>query len=115
MFISLLTVLQFLHTLGRSLRDPAFRALLGSVVFTLLAGMVFYHVVEDWGYLDSLYFSVITLTTVGYGDLAPETAPGKIFTMIYILMGIGIILSFITTLADRRWRWFGRPDTDAEE
>ena len=49
-------------------------------------------------YIDCLYFSVITLTTIGYGDIAPETTGGKIFTMFYIVVGIGIILSFINTI-----------------
>lgn len=40
---------------------------------------------------------MISLTTVGYGDLAPKTDSGKIFTMFYILSGIGIIFGFINT------------------
>ncbi|WP_269849570.1 potassium channel family protein [Methanosarcina horonobensis] len=56
--------------------------------------------------LDSLYFSVITLTTVGYGDFTPQTVYGKIFTMIYIFFGLGILIGFITPigefLVDRR-------------
>ena len=43
-------------------------------------------------------FSFITLTTIGYGDYAPQTDGGKIFTVIYIILGVGIILSFINTL-----------------
>lgn len=54
-------------------------------------GVVFYHSVEKLSYLDALYFSVITLTTVGYGDIVPKTDAGKMFTIVYVLVGIGIL------------------------
>jgi voltage-gated potassium channel len=43
---------------------------------------------------------VITLTTIGYGDFTPQTDFGKIFNMFYIVMGLGLILSFIQTVRD---------------
>jgi hypothetical protein len=49
--------------------------------------------------VDAFYFSVTTLTTVGLGDLAPKTTIGKLFTVVYIFAGIGIILGFIDTVA----------------
>ena len=52
--------------------------------------------------LDSLYFSVITLTTVGYGDFAPTTGAGKLFTVFYVLIGMGILASFLNMLARER-------------
>ena len=54
-----------------------------------------YHYLEGWTWFDSLYFSVITLSTVGYGDISPQTTGGKTFTMVYVIVGIGIILSFV--------------------
>jgi len=48
-----------------------------------------------WSWIDSLYFSVIILTTVGYGDLTPETTLGNLFAIVYILIGLGILLAFI--------------------
>ena len=61
-------------------------------------GTVFYRFVEDLAWLDSLYFSVITLTTVGYGDFSPVTSTGKVFTMFYVLAGIGIFVALVTEI-----------------
>ena len=38
----------------------------------LLAGVLVYHWLEGWSYLDALYFCVVSLATVGYGDLTPR-------------------------------------------
>lgn len=73
-----------------------------STFLTLGIGSVFYHFIEGWSWLNSVYFSVITLTTVGYGDFHPVTDGGKIFTIFYILMGIGLMLSFINELFNHR-------------
>ena len=64
----------------------------------LAIGTTTYHFVEGWKWIDALYFSVITLTTIGYGDFSPQTDFGKIFTLFYILIGLGIILTFINTV-----------------
>jgi hypothetical protein len=80
-------------------RDPQFRSLVVLVIVTLLGGTVFYSLEEGWSVVDAFYFSVTTLTTVGLGDLAPQTTLGKLFTVVYIFAGIGIILGFIDTVA----------------
>jgi len=83
-------------------RNRTYRNLSISTFLVLLNGTIVYHFVEGWKWLDSLYFSVITLTTVGYGDFSPQTNFGKIFTIIYILTGIGIIFGFINTFYQHR-------------
>ena len=92
---------RFVRTIIRSMGDPEFRALFGLVVALLTVGSLFYWQVEGWTLFNSLYFSVITLTTVGYGDFSPHTLLGKIFTMVYIFVGLGILLGFIETIARR--------------
>jgi voltage-gated potassium channel len=79
--------------------DEAFRFLLALVVSLLVSGTVFFTLVEGWSVLDAFYFSVTTLTTVGFGDPAPTTAAGKIFTIVYIFVGLGVIGGFINVLA----------------
>lgn len=54
-------------------------------------GTVSSRFLEDLSWVDSFYFSVITLTTVGYGDITPQTDGGKIFTSIYVLVGITML------------------------
>jgi voltage-gated potassium channel len=70
------------------------------IIGLLLAiGTIFYKIVEHWTWLDALYFSVIALSTVGFGDVTPETRLGKLFTIFYIVVGIGIFFVVINSIA----------------
>lgn len=90
----------FFKAIINFLKDKQYRDLLITSLIILLMGTFSYHHLEGWSYIDSLYFSVITLTTVGYGDFSPQTNGGKIFTIFYIFIGLGMILSFLQTLFD---------------
>lgn len=79
-----------------------YHVLLAATALTLGIGTVFYHIVEKFSWLDAYYFSVVTLATVGYGDLTPHTDIGKLFTTFYIFIGVGIITAFITYTVRRR-------------
>ena len=83
-------------------RDPEGKVILGSVAALLTVGTIVYSILEHWSLLDSLYFSVVTLATVGYGDLHPTTDLAKIFTIGYILTGIGIVAAFASEVAKHR-------------
>jgi hypothetical protein len=97
--IGLLLLLNRLIRAFRAVRaDPEFQAL-GGIVFLLLGiGTLFYRQIEGWSWVDSIYFCVVTLATVGYGDLTPTTDTGKIFTIFYILMGVGVLVGFASKL-----------------
>ena len=97
--------------------DVAFRTLLALVVSLLVSGTAFFTLVEGWSVLDSFYFSVTTLTTVGFGDPAPATAAGKIFTILYIFVGLGVIGGFINVLAKHTFarRMRGGDASEAKE
>ncbi len=88
----------FFRTLFSFFQDKQYRDLLITSFIILGFGTVVYHFLEGWSWLDSIYFSIITLTTIGYGDFSPQTNGGKLFTIFYILIGIGIILSFVNTV-----------------
>ena len=93
------TLYRFGIAIKTALKDPEFEALLTILVLLIGSATWFYHDVEQWSILDSLYFSVVTITTVGYGDLSPHTSIAKIFTMCYLFLGIGVLLSFVNYIA----------------
>lgn len=88
----------FFRVIWEFLQNEEYRDLLISTVVVLIFGTVVFHYVEGWEWIDSLYFCVVTLTTIGYGDLYPTTVGGKIFNMFYIILGLGLILGFIRTI-----------------
>ena len=76
----------------------------GLAAGTLLTGTVVYHLLEDWSWVDSLYFSVVTLTTVGYGDLSPTTDLSKLFTVVYLVSGMSLLAAYFNEVMKRRER-----------
>jgi len=90
--------MNFIQILLSFFKDEQYKKLLFFTTVVIGLGTVAYHYLENWSWIDSLYFSVITLTTIGYGDLYPITTAGKLFTILYIIVGLGIILFFIETI-----------------
>jgi TRAP-type C4-dicarboxylate transport system permease small subunit len=88
----------FIQTFIEFLKDKDYRSLLGASILILFGGAFFYMYAEGWRFLDALYFSAITLTTIGYGDFTPQTDLGKAFTIVYIALGVGLILTFVNTV-----------------
>lgn len=76
----------------------AFLLLLILYVFGTLA----YHNLEGWTWVDSIYFMTATFTTVGYGDLVPQTDAAKIFTVFFMWTGISIGFYMIYTISKYR-------------
>ena len=62
-----------------------------SALSVLTVGTVVYHLLEDWSWVDSFYFSSVAVTTVGFGDFTPSTDASKLFTVFYIFSGLTII------------------------
>jgi voltage-gated potassium channel len=88
------------HGLRSALADPAVKGLL-TLTFTLVTvASLFYAAVEGWSLLDAAYFAVITIATIGYGDLVPKTAAGKVFTIVYVICGIGIFVAAVGALGE---------------
>lgn len=72
-------------------------------VFLLLAvfalGTIGYRVIEEWTWLEALYMTAITLTTVGFGEVKPLSDVGRIFTVFLILLGVSTVAYGFSTLA----------------
>jgi voltage-gated potassium channel len=81
----------------RQIRENLLPAVV-TVIFLLTIGAIFYSHFEGWSYVDSFYFSTITLTTIGYGDLYPTTTVSKIFTSFYAVIGVGGMLFILSRI-----------------
>lgn len=79
-------------------KDQDFRILFGILLTLLLSSVIFYVSVEGWSIVDSLYFSVMTISTIGYGDLTPTTDISKLFTIVFALLGIGVFVAIVTKI-----------------
>eukprot|EP00931_Biecheleriopsis_adriatica_P056881 TRINITY_DN33737_c0_g1_i1.p2 TRINITY_DN33737_c0_g1~~TRINITY_DN33737_c0_g1_i1.p2 ORF type:complete len:194 (-),score=37.66 TRINITY_DN33737_c0_g1_i1:9-590(-) len=65
-----------------------------------IVGMVTFASVENWGWIDSLYFTTVTLSTVGYGDIVPETAMGRKITALFALMGVPFFATLVSDMSN---------------
>jgi hypothetical protein len=62
-------------------------------------GSFFYYKIEGWRMLDAMYFSAMTMTTVGYGDITPKTDIGRLFTIFYLFASVGMALYGLSMFA----------------
>lgn len=78
---------------------------LALVLFFLVGGTAGYMILEDYTLLEAVYMAVISITTVGYGEVQPLSASGKIFTMFLLLFGVGSLAfaahAFIESMVER--------------
>ena len=96
-------------------RDPGSRIPLLWAGSTLVFGAFAFHWIERWSYLDALYFCVVSLATVGYGDFAPTTPFGRAFAIVYILNGVAILLALFDRIRVIRGRRFASREQQAIE
>ena len=75
--------------------DHVYKMLAGAAATLIVVGTVVYKLLEDWSWVDAVYFSVVAVTTVGFGDLTPSTDASKLFTVVYVLIGISILTTFL--------------------
>ena len=69
---------------------------------------------EDWSLADSFYFTVVALSTIGFGDFTPTTTFSRLFTVLYAIIGVGLIgtlLNLVVTNAQHALKQRG-PDSD---
>lgn len=73
------------------------RIVMMAVLGAIALGTVVFHLLEGWSILDSLYVTVQTLTTVGFGDLTPQSALGRAFATLFMMVGVGVVLYALTS------------------
>jgi voltage-gated potassium channel len=79
---------------------PERRLLAAALLLTglLVLGIVGYMLIEGWSFLDALYMTVTTVTTVGFRELKPLSDGGRVFTIFLILLGVGVAFYILTSL-----------------
>lgn len=68
-----------------------------AVLAAIMVGTIVFRALEGWSILDSLYVTAQTVTTVGFGDLAPHTVYGRAFATVFMMVGVGIVLYALTS------------------
>lgn len=91
-----------MHRNVRHEHDPGQRlaAAVFAVGLVILVGAFGYAYIEGWSFLDALYMSVITVTTVGLTEVKELDAAGRMFTIVLVLGGVAVFSYAITTLAN---------------
>ena len=69
-------------------------------LFVLIAGITGFVIIEDRNVLDSVYFTIVTMSTVGYGDIHARTDAGKMLSVFIIIMGVGTFVGVISSLTE---------------
>lgn len=69
------------------------------LVLAFVYGVAGYMLLEGWGFLDALYMTAITFTTVGYREVRPLDATGRVFTLTVMAVGVGLVLITIALAA----------------
>lgn len=70
------------------------------LVLLLLAGSYVFMHLESWTWIEAFYFSTATVTTVGYGDLAPTNDASRLATSLYALISIPMLFFSIGILGE---------------
>lgn len=68
-----------------------------AVLAFIILGTITFHLIEGWSLFDSLYVTAQTVTTVGFGDLAPKTLAGRVFATGFMVVGVGVVLFALTS------------------
>jgi voltage-gated potassium channel Kch len=93
-------LVRFWSAIRKAWSDPAFRSIAVLTASLLLVGTFVFNRIEGWSFLDSFYYSAVTLATVGFGDFTPKTPAGKLLTVFYMFCGIGLLVALLSRFAE---------------
>jgi len=71
---------------------PKLRFFFLVILFFIFLGVVVFSAIESWSIVDSLYFTVSTMTTVGFGDIVPTHDTSKLLATFYMMLTVPLIL-----------------------
>lgn len=86
------------NTITSFFRKRYYRVLTISSISVLCLGIVGFHFIEGWSWLDSIDYAISTMVTTGNSGLFPKTILGKYFNIFYMLSSVVLILLFISTV-----------------
>ena len=95
------------------LADPRARPIFIYSFILVIANAAIFHYLEGWSWLDSIYFVIITFTTIGYGDFSPTMPLTKVITIFVALNGVAVLLMLFDEI--RRVRVAHLVHTDTQE
>src|SRR5215203_4984031 len=90
--------INLLSTLSKETRRKLLNASL-AILSMIFIGTFGFHFIENLTWMESIYITVETVTTVGYGDIPPKSVEGRIFATLFMLFGVGTVLYALTVLA----------------
>jgi voltage-gated potassium channel len=73
------------------------RYALVAVLLAVALGTIVFSLLEGWSLPNSLYMTLQTVTTVGFGDVTPQTTAGRVFASLYMIFGVGVVLYVLTS------------------
>lgn len=76
------------------------RISLAILLVVLVAGTITFVFAEGYGFFDSLYFSIVTMATVGYGDITPKTIAGRIVALVMIVGGVSTFMGVLANATE---------------
>lgn len=85
--------------------DPIISSLTNMLSLLLMLYIIavpFYMHFEGFRFIDAIYFTSITITTIGFGDIVPQTDEGKLFTVFLAFSGISVLYYHITHIGQFR-------------
>lgn len=91
-------IARFFKISKRFLNTNGFKFVVIATVGMIIASAILMVVVEDMPFPDGLWWSFVTVTTVGYGDIAPASLAGRVLAIILMLFGIGLIGALTSTV-----------------
>lgn len=80
--------------------------LVSAIILLILISTLFFHSVEGWNWVDSMYATILTITTVGHSELIPQQVSSKIFSSIIAFVGIAMVLTLFGIISSLYVRKF---------